>query len=110
MNKIRFFGLMVVLTLILGSVTAFQVFSSRASLQVSILPQAGTGNLTPAGPTSVDCYSAAYHAASDCDRLASRQIFNASSGRGANGPVSLNCFSEAYHAATDCDRLALAQE
>jgi hypothetical protein len=59
----------------------------------------GTG-----GPTSGDCFSAAHHAASDCDRLASTT-------QAAIQPAHLtarDCFSATYHAASDCDRLALA--
>lgn len=52
------------------------------------------------GPTIASCFSAAYHAASDCDRLASQAIAQ------FVGPRIVNCFSEAYHAASDCDRLA----
>ena len=84
MNKIRFFGLIVVLTLILGSVTTFWVLNSGARTQdsntsysersdysfdevkdssagtvsqVTSLSDAGNGNLTPAGPTRADCFS-----------------------------------------------------
>ena len=51
------------------------------------------------GLATANCYSTAYHAASDCDRLASQVITQ------AVGPTMVNCFSSEYHAASDCDRL-----
>ena len=51
------------------------------------------------GLATANCYSTAYHAASDCDRLASQVIAQ------AVGPTMVNCFSSEYHAASDCDRL-----
>jgi hypothetical protein len=115
MNKTRFTGLIIVSALILAAALAFYTSSSRASSnadgksQVSIgLPDTGSGDLTASGPTRASCFSAAYHAASDCDRLESMQVAFASTLRDANGPNSQNCFSEAYHAASDCDRIASA--
>ena len=60
------------------------------------------------GPTAMDCYSAQYHAASDCDRLASTQVTILITGAGI-GPVLQDCYSARFHAASDCDRLSLGQ-
>lgn len=57
-------------------------------------------SIDPAGPSAATCYSDAYHAASDCDRLA-LQVVTLSA-----GPTILDCFTAAYHAASDCDRLS----
>jgi hypothetical protein len=53
--------------------------------------------------SSANCYSTTFHAATDCDRLASG---NTGVGLSTNGVSTSSCFSTAYHAASDCDRLA----
>jgi hypothetical protein len=71
----------------------------------------------PSGPTTQNCFSAAYHAATDCDRLASGAtvVQGADLVRpevpvtGAQQPNSTNCYSARFHAASDCDRLASGQ-
>jgi hypothetical protein len=57
-------------------------------------------SIDPAGLSAATCYSDIFHAASDCDRLAS-QVVTVSA-----GPTTLDCFTTAYHAASDCDRLS----
>ena len=63
----------------------------------------GTGNSPDNGPTTANCYSDLFHAASDCDRLASGITLVSLS---PAAPTANACFSAAYHAASDCDRLA----
>jgi hypothetical protein len=57
------------------------------------------------GPTLANCWSAEFHAASDCDRLASARTFT-SIPTPPGGPTLANCWSAEFHAASDCDRLA----
>jgi hypothetical protein len=77
-----------------------------AVAQGSSFSQGNNISLGAGGPTRGDCFSAVYHAASDCDRLASVSPASIQPA----GPTLGNCYSDAYHAASDCDRLALASQ
>jgi hypothetical protein len=70
----------------------------------AVMAQAGSP--LPTGPTTGDCFTASYHAASDCDRLASGQAIIPPTGVSAYLPTLQNCFTARFHAASDCDRLA----
>jgi hypothetical protein len=84
--------------LLIAALVAFWLGGSPASTQAS--------NIQSTGPTTQDCFSARYHAASDCDRLASAHIVIPSTGVILHGPTRRDCFSTRFHAASDCDRLA----
>ena len=62
-------------------------------------------NPLAAGPTSSNCFSARFHAASDCDRLASTLATIPVTGAELHGPTTTDCYTTRFHAATDCDRL-----
>lgn len=69
-------------------------------------PAFAQGENPPAtGPTSSDCFSASFHAASDCDRLASTLVTIPVTGAMLLGPTLQDCYTTRFHAATDCDRL-----
>lgn len=66
--------------------------------------------------TTQNCFSDLYHAATDCDRLASgatviqvAALVRAGlpdTGAKQLGPSSVDCYSAKFHAASDCDRVA----
>jgi len=98
MKRTRKVTLIAGAALILAAAAALLGFSSPASAQGDTIP------LT--GPTTGNCFTNSYHAASDCDRLASAQVSIPPTGTGLYGPTMQECYSTRYHAATDCDRLA----
>jgi hypothetical protein len=80
-----------------------------ASVQVSAQTSAS------AGPTSQDCFSVRFPAASGCDLVNMGQSSIPGTGSGSvapasgadvYGPTRLDCFSTRFHAASDCDRLS----
>ncbi len=78
--------------LLLAAFAVLWVFGSNANTQT-------------AGPTTQDCYSARFHAATDCDRLTSLTSSIAITGNDLHSPTALECYSARFPAATDCDRL-----
>ncbi len=98
MNKIRLLTMIIGSAVFLTAVFVFQAFGAAGS--------AKTGAPQFIGLTVKNCFSAAYHSATDCDRLASAPYLNAVTVSSSNGPTAKNCYSAAYFAATDCDRLA----
>jgi hypothetical protein len=101
MYKIRF------LNWILGAaMLVLLVFAPLAVAQGSSFSQADNAGLMAGGPSAGDCFSAAHHAASDCDRLASVSPASIQPAGLSTG----NCYSDEHHAASDCDRLALASQ
>ncbi len=131
MNKTRLLGLAIGFAVIIAAIFVFQVISTKASANSSFSPgiargndplhephQANsnvtgqgnsapisiTGNAPTAGPALSNCFSTAYHAADDCDRLASAPFLLQMPGSNSYGPSIKDCFSGEYHAATDCDR------
>jgi hypothetical protein len=57
------------------------------------------------GLSGKNCYSDQYHAATDCDRLASLNASVPNTGV-RFGPLAQDCFSTRYSAASDCDRIS----
>ncbi len=106
MNKTFLTSLIIGLAVILTAIFAFQAFGSTGSAKESSALNSETGIRPTTGPTIKNCYSSAYRAATDCDRLASATILIPVSGNGSNGPTKTDCYSSVYHAVTDCDRLA----
>jgi hypothetical protein len=101
MYKVRFLNLILSATMLV-----LLVFAPLTVVKGSAYSQAGNGDPGSGGPTAGDCFSAAHHAASDCDRLASVSPASIQSA----GPTMGDCFSNAHHAASDCDRLVLASQ
>ena len=83
---------------IIAAVVALLGVGTPASAQVD--------NPPTTGPTPQDCFSDLFHAASDCDRLASDYVVIPATGASAYGPTITECYTDRFHAATDCDRLA----
>jgi hypothetical protein len=110
MSKNMRFLRIVSLALLLGVFVRFQ------GSAVPVQAQSGSA---PSGPTAQDCFSARFHAAGDCDRIASgvsviegAAVIQANvpvTGVNLFGPTSKDCFSAKFHAATDCDRLAVGK-
>lgn len=87
----------------------FQKISTTAAILLVVIAALGAYS-TPVnametrqatGPTTANCYSDEFHAASDCDRLATTPNLAA-----AGGPSLQDCYSSVFHAASDCDRIA----
>ena len=135
MDKIRLLSLIVISAVILTTAFFFQAFGSTGSAKENNAPMITRGeyplnephqsipnvgapeNSSPSsdtggpqsfGPTLKNCYSTEYHAATDCDRLASAPYFIPVTVNPSSGLTTKNCYSAEYHAATDCDRLASA--
>jgi hypothetical protein len=110
MSKTFRFLRIVSLALLLAVLVEFQ------GRGVPVQAQSGSA---PSGPTAQDCFSARFHAATDCDRIASgtsviqgAAVIQANvpvTGASLFGPGSKDCYSAKYHAASDCDRLASGQ-
>ena len=136
MNKIRLLSMIIGSAVFLAAIFVFQAFgaagSAKENSSLAIVrgnyplhephqsdPNVGaaeksSSNAKTGGPQFVglsvkNCFSAAYHSATDCDRLASAPYLVQVTEKSSNGPTIKNCISAAYHAASDCDRLASAQ-
>ena len=78
--------------LILAAIAAFLGVGFPASAQ--------SQEAQPSGPTTADCYSARFHAASDCDRLSTQLVAV---------PVTGDGGTTRYYAASDGDRFPSQQ-
>jgi hypothetical protein len=101
MYKVRFLN-----WILSAAMLVLLAFAPLTVAQGSGFSQVDNIGLGAGGPTRGDCFSAAHHAASDCDRLASVSPASIQPA----GLTTGNCYSDAYHAASDCDRLALASQ
>ncbi|RPI86010.1 MAG: hypothetical protein EHM41_09595 [Chloroflexi bacterium] len=89
----------------------FQKISTTAAILLVVIAALGAYS-TPAaamepnqaaGPTTANCYSGEFHAASDCDRLATGTTYLIVT---VLSPTLQDCYSSVFHAASDCDRIA----
>jgi hypothetical protein len=133
MKKTNLIGMIIGLAVLLTAIFIFQAFSSANSaqgkdspsmtrgnyplhephqanldgeVQASSAPIFVTGEAESIGLTSNNCFSTGFHAATDCDRMASAPSLIPVTGSSAYGPTAADCYSSKFQAATDCDRLA----